>query len=364
MRPRRYSIFSRDAYMGEKLNLLGLDSLEMADALRRLGERPSLAPPLYRSIYRRRQWDISAMTDMHESSRPRIAGLCAVIVPVIERLFLSTDGTRRYLMKLSDGEMIESVLIPSGRRWTLCLSTQVGCAVGCTFCVTAKMGLRRHMTPGEIVGQILVALNDLGSDGDGTTRLNIVLMGMGEPLHNYDNTVKALALMADERGMGISPRRITLSTSGVAPALRRLARERVVPNLAVSLNASGDAQRSSLIPINQRWNLHELLDACRAYPLPPRGYITFEYVLIEGVNDTLDDAERLAGLLRDQRAKINLIPLNGDAALNNLCTPPEDRMAAFQAVLARHRFIVRIRRPRGLDISAACGQLAARHQTH
>ena len=337
---------------------------ELEAAVRGMGEKPFRARQLYRSIYRRRQFDFTQMTDLAKTFRECLAAGFAVEPPRVERVFQSVDGTRRYLMTLADGQAIEAVFIPETRRRTICISTQVGCAIGCTFCVTATLGLIRHLTPGEIVGQILVVLNDTRPAEDGPTRLNVVLMGMGEPLHNYDNTVRALTLMADEKGMGISPRRVTLSTSGLVPALKRLAREPVVPNLAVSLNASTDEQRSQLIPINRRWNLRELLDACRELPLPSGRWITFEYVLISGVNDTLEDAHRLARLLRDQRAKINLIPLNWDPVLQGMGTPPGDRLLAFQQVLADSHYTARIRRPRGLDISAACGQLAARRSEH
>lgn len=350
--------------MSEKLNLIGLTLPELENIMTGLGEKPFRARQIYRSIYRRRQFEFTGMTDLAKDFQARLDSQYAVRPPAVERVFQSMDGTRRYLLSLADGQAIESVYIPDGRRRTLCISTQVGCAIGCTFCVTAKMGLIRHLTPGEIVGQILVLLNDVGAEYEGSTRLNVVLMGMGEPLHNYDNTMRALALMADEHGMGISPKRITLSTSGLVPALKKLAQEPVVPNLAVSLNASTDAQRSELIPINRRWNLQELLQACRELPLPNGRRITFEYVLIAGVNDTLDDARRLTKLLNGQRAKVNLIPLNWDPVLHGMGTPQGDRILAFQRVLTDHHFTARIRRPRGLDISAACGQLAARHREH
>lgn len=350
--------------MNDPINLLGLSLPELEALVRDLGEKSFRARQIYRSIYRRRQFDIFRMTDLAKDFQRRLADRCVVTPPVVARSFQSRDGTRRYLLKLADNQTIESVYIPEDRRRTICISTQVGCAIGCTFCVTATLGLLRHLTPGEIVGQILVVLNDVGAEYQGSTGVNIVLMGMGEPLHNYDNTVKALTLMADERGIGISPKRITLSTSGVVPALQKLVREPVVPNLAISLNASHDAQRSELIPINRRWNLQELLQTCRALTLPAGRRITFEYVLIAGVNDTLADARRLTKLLSHQRAKINLIPLNWDPVLQGMGTPEGDRILSFQRILTDHHFTATIRRPRGLDISAACGQLAARYNEH
>ncbi|MBI1747172.1 MAG: 23S rRNA (adenine(2503)-C(2))-methyltransferase RlmN [Acidobacteria bacterium] len=350
--------------MEEKTNLLGLSLTELETAVIGLGERPFRARQIYRSIYRRRQFEIGEMTDLAKDFKQRLTSQFTVAPPQVARVFQSHDGTRRYLLTLTDGQAIESVYIPEARRRTICISTQVGCAMGCTFCVTATMGLVRHLQAGEIVGQVLMILNDVGETRDGSTRLNVVLMGMGEPLHNYDQTVKALALMADVRGMNISPKRITLSTSGVVPALKKLAEEPVVPNLAISLNASSNAQRAALMPINHRWNLQELLQTCRDFPLPPGRRITFEYVLIAGVNDTIADAHRLTKLLGGQRVKVNLIPLNWDPRLNGVATPAGDRILAFQRVLADHHLTAMIRRPRGLDISAACGQLVARQQEH
>jgi 23S rRNA (adenine2503-C2)-methyltransferase len=278
--------------------------------------------------------------------------------PRLQQVFVSKDGTRRYLFEVGPGQKVESVFIPEESRDTFCISTQVGCAVGCLFCVTGRLRLQRNLSPGEIVGQILALLVDRGT---ASRRLNIVIMGMGEPLHNYKSVMKAVRLMTDEQGMCISPRRITLSTSGIVPGIRRLAEEPVIPNLAISLNATTDAVRNRLIPVNRKWDIATLLDACRAFPLAQRRRITFEYVLIDGINDSMEDADRLIHLLQGLRKKINLIPLNADPSIG-LKPPAEKRVLAFQKALVDHHITVNIRRPRGEDVSAACGMLAGREQ--
>jgi 23S rRNA (adenine2503-C2)-methyltransferase len=248
------------------------------------------------------------------------------------------------------------VFIPEQKRDTICLSTQVGCAVECLFCVTGRLSARRNLTAGEILGQILALQSDRGNP---SSPLNIVIMGMGEPLLNYENVVKALRLMTDATGMAISPRRITLSTSGIVPALRRLAREPTIPNLAISLNATTDRVRDLLIPINRKWNIASLMEACRNFPKERRRRITMEYVLIGGVNDSDEDAHRLPGLLEGLERRVNLIPLNGDPWVP-LAPPSQDRILAFQEILQRRGVRTYIRRARGDDISAACGTLAGR----
>jgi 23S rRNA (adenine2503-C2)-methyltransferase len=273
-------------------------------------------------------------------------------------MFVSNDGTRRYLFDVGPNQKIESVFIPEERRDTLCISTQVGCAIGCLFCATGKLSLQRNLHPGEIVGQILTMQAERGINTS-TKRLNVVIMGMGEPLNNYENVMKAVRLMIDDKGMSISPRRITLSTSGIVPGIQRLADESVIPNLAISINATTDSVRDLLMPINKKWNIAALLEACRKFPLAQRRRITFEYVLIEGTNDSLEDAHRLATLLQGLRKKVNLIPLNADPLIPLKPSPPE-RVLAFQKILDTHHIAAYIRRPRGGDISAACGLLAGR----
>jgi 23S rRNA (adenine2503-C2)-methyltransferase len=340
----------------EKINLVGA-SLEEIEALAaELGEPRFRARQIYAGLYRRRLRTWESFTDLAKPLREKLSQRFVITCPDAVRIFQSADGTRRYLFEVSGGHRIESVFIPEEKRDTFCISTQVGCPVACLFCVTGKLPMRRNLSAGEIVGQVLALQANRGTD---LKRLNIVIMGMGEPLLNYDQVIKALRLMTDPLGMSISVRRVTLSTSGVVPGLERLAQEDLVPNLAISLNATTDAVRDRLIPINRKWNIAALLDTCRRFPLEPRRRITFEYVLIEGINDTAEDALRLVKLLKDLKKKINLIPLNADPWVP-LKAPSEERVLAFQKTLFEHHITAYIRHPRGNDISAACGMLAGR----
>jgi 23S rRNA (adenine2503-C2)-methyltransferase len=337
-------------------NLIGITLVDLETIIAELDEPRFRARQIYAGLYLRRlrAWDL--FTDLAKPLRQKLSSRFLLDYPKVVQVFASSDGTRRTLFEIDGGFRIESVFIPEENRDTLCLSTQVGCAVGCLFCLTGKLPMRRNLVPGEIVGQILALQSDRPTD---LKRLNIVLMGMGEPLLNYDNVMKALRLMTDPLGMCISPRRITLSTSGIVPGLDRLAQEDLIPNLAISLNATTDEVRDRLIPINRKWNIAMLLEACRRFPLEPRRRITFEYVLIEGVNDTPEDALRLVKLLKNVKKKVNLIPLNADPWLD-LKSPAESRVLAFQKILVDHHLTAYIRRPRGNDVSAACGMLAAR----
>jgi 23S rRNA (adenine2503-C2)-methyltransferase len=341
-----------------KRNLLGTSKEEIAAILAELGEPPYRARQIFAGIYRRRLQSWPEFTDLSLKLRQALEEGFSIEYPPVERAFVSRDGTLRYLFEVSPGQKIESVFIPEERRDTFCISTQVGCAVECLFCVTGKLPMRRNLTASEIVGQVLALQRDPGTE---KKRLNVVIMGMGEPLHNYDNVMKALSLMTDSEGISLSPRRITLSTSGVVPEIERLGREPVIPNLAISLNATTDAVRDVLIPINRKWNIARLLEACRSFPLERRRRITFEYVLIDGVNDTPEDAGRLVHLLEGMKKKVNLIPLNADPWVP-LRTPSEERILAFQKILTDHHIRAYIRRPRGNDVSAACGMLAGREQ--
>ncbi len=337
-------------------NLVGASLAEMEALVVELGEARFRARQLYTGIYHRRLRGWEMFTDLAKPLREKLSRHAVIAYPGVVSVFQSTDGTRRYLFEVAGSHRIESVFIPEEKRDTVCISTQVGCAVGCLFCATGKLPMRRNLSAGEIIGQILALQADRNSDAK---RLNIVIMGMGEPLLNYDNVMKALRLMTDPLGMAISTRRITLSTSGIVPALERLAQEDLVPNLAISLNATTDAVRDRLIPINRKWNIAALLEACRRFPLEPRRRITFEYVLIEGVNDSPDDALRLVRLLKGVKKKVNLIPLNADPLIP-LRPPGEESVLAFQRILIDHHLTAYIRRPRGEDVSAACGMLAAR----
>jgi len=283
-----------------------------------------------------------------------LRGHLPVGVPEIARVFDSTDGTRRYLLKLADGKTVETVWMPEGERSTICISTQVGCPVDCKFCLTALLGLERSLSTGEIVGQVLRVAADQGLEVN-VDRLNIVMMGQGEPLLNLNNVIKATRLLTDPEGMAISPRRITLSTSGIVPKIRELAREEVRPKLAISLNASNEEQRQTLMPITRKYHLSDLIDACRTYPLRPWEKLTFEYVLLKGVNDTDADARRVVKLLANLNAKVNLIALNPGPGIP-FETPEPSRVASFQALVKRSMPCF-IRKPRGLDVYAACGQL-------
>jgi 23S rRNA (adenine2503-C2)-methyltransferase len=342
----------------ELTNLVGANLKELEAAIAGLNEPKYRARQIYSGIYQRlvRSWD--QFTDLGKLLREKLKLQFTLEYPPIQQVFVSQDGTRRYLFEVSPGQRIESVFIPEERRDTFCISTQVGCAIGCLFCVTGKLTLQRNLSAGEIIGQILSLQTDRCAV---TKRLNIVIMGMGEPLNNYDNVMKAIHLMMDDQGMSISPRRITLSTSGVVPGIRRLAGESIVPNLAISLNATTDEVRDRLIPINKKWNLATLLDACRDFSLEQRRWLTFEYILIKDVNDSRDDALRLVRLLQGLKTKINLISLNADPWIP-LEAPTRERILAFQQILVDHHLTAMIRTPRGSDISAACGMLAGRQQ--
>jgi len=265
----------------------------------------------------------------------------------------SEDGTRKYLFRLADGNLIESVLIPERDHLTLCISSQAGCAMGCRFCFTAKQGFKRHLTPSEIIDQVIQVKRSL----DDPARLtNIVMMGMGEPLHNYNATLKAIRGLIDQDGMNFSHRKITLSTCGLVPEMEKMGRDMTV-NLAVSLNAADDETRDFLMPINKKFPLKTLLSACRRFPLPNRRMITFEYILIEGINDSHGDASKLVRLLAGVRAKVNLIPLNPHPG-SALAPPSTKKILDFQESLLRNHFTAIIRKSKGSDIMAACGQLS------
>ena len=308
---------------------------------------------IFQWIYRRGITDLEAMTDLGRELRETLRERLVVGTPAVTKREQSSDGTTKFLLQLADGHLIESVFIPDTPSQTFCISTQVGCAMKCAFCLTARMGIIRNLTPGEIVGQVRVLLRELGMLG---TRFNIVLMGMGEPLHNYDATMKALRILGDEHGLAVTPRRVTLSTVGVLPALERLATEPFMPNLAISLHATTEDQRDRLVPINRKYGLQELLDACRRFPLKRRNRITFEYVMLDHVNDTPEDARRLVKLLAGIKAKVNLLPLNAAAGIP-FERPADSRVDRFAAILAEHGVTVSVRKSRGRDIRAACGQL-------
>ncbi len=330
-----------------------LELHELEAVLLDMGAAPFHARQFYRWIHQKLVTEIDQMTDLSRPLRERLAAAVTIDTPLVTDTNVSKDGTTKFGLRLSDGATIEAVYIPDSPGQTLCISTQVGCAIGCTFCLTGKMGLTRHLSAGEIAGQVRVLVRQLDLR---TERFNIVLMGMGEPLHNYDQTMKSLRLLASTHGLGVSPRRVTLSTVGIVPALDRLATEPHPPNLAVSLHGTTDAQRDPLVPLNRRYPIDDVLAACRRFPLRRRDRITFEYVLLDGVNDTDADAHRLARLLHGIRSKINLLPLN-EAPGIAFRRPDDSRVNRFATVLADHHLTVSVRKSRGRDIRAACGQL-------
>jgi 23S rRNA (adenine2503-C2)-methyltransferase len=305
--------------------------------------------------------DFGEMTELPKTLRRILAEHAVVTGTRIQSTFTSVDGTRRYLLGLGDGKEVEAVFIPEEKRDTICISSQVGCPLACDFCMTGVLGLKRNMTAGEIVSQVVIVLNEVyGVGAELPHGTNIVMMGMGEPLLNYESVIKSVRLMADEDGLRIAARRVTLSTAGIVPRIYDLAKEEVRPRLAISLTAANDELRDRLFPINRKYPLSELMEACREYPLGERERLTFEYVMLEEVNDSDRDAKQLIGLLSGIRAKVNLIPHNPAPELPYRASPMS-RILAFQEVLTRSGLPSFIRRPRGQDISAACGQLAARH---
>jgi 23S rRNA (adenine2503-C2)-methyltransferase len=336
-------------------NLLGLDREELEQFAVEEGLARFRGRQIYRGIYARRQEDFQALTDLDKKLREYLAGHCTLRLPRLEGEWISNDGSVRHLLGLEDGQRVEAVFMPEARRATLCISSQVGCALDCRFCFTGLLGVKRNLTAGEIVGQVL-ALERAHAIPRGAA-LNVVFMGPGEPLLNFEPVMKALRLLADPQGVGMAPRRITLSTAGIAPRILDMARHPVRPHLAVSLNASSDEQRTALMPINRKYPLGDLLAACRAYPLRPREWVTFEYVLLEGVNDSDADAERVAGLVRGLRTKVNLIPYNSGPDLPYR-SPPLERVLAFQQVLTGQGVPAFIRISRGQDVMGACGQLS------
>ena len=338
----------------QKKELLGLTAPQLEDILVGCGEPSYRGRQFYHALYQERQWDLRKITPFPAPLRLRLDHDFQVTLPPVEKKFQSADGTCRYLLHLADGRQIETVRMPEGARNTICVSTQVGCPVDCKFCLTGVMGFTRNLTAGEIVGQVLRVMED--DKLEAGQRLNLVFMGMGEPLLNFDNVMDAVKLLADPDGVGLSSARMTLSTAGVVPGMERLGREPLRPKLAVSLNATTDELRDRIMPLNRKWPLAELLRACREFPLRSREKLTFEYVLLEGVNDGIEDARRLARLVQGIQCKVNLIGLNPGPELP-FRTPPDETVLRFQQTLLQKGVPAFIRKPRGRDIFAACGQL-------
>jgi 23S rRNA (adenine2503-C2)-methyltransferase len=342
----------------ERRSLVELERHQLEAALADRGHDRFRARQIFAWIYRRGVTDAERMTDLPRALRASLTGDFSLATPAIGRRERSSDGTEKFLLTLADGRQVEAVFIPDTPAMTFCISTQVGCAMACAFCLTGKMGLVRNLSAGEIVGQVRVLAGALDL---GEKPFNIVLMGMGEPLHNYDETMKALRILADEHGFALPPRRVTLSTVGLLPALERLAREPIMPNLAISLHAPTDATRGELVPLNRKYGVAEIVDACKRFPLKRRGRITFEYVLLAGVNDSPQDARQLAKLLAGVKSKVNLIPLNAAAGIP-FERPSDAAIDRFAAILAERGLTVSVRKSRGRDIRAACGQLIVEGQ--
>lgn len=352
----------------QRRNLLGKSVNELRELVEALGEPPYRGAQIYHAVYAERRGDFAQMTNLPAEFREKLARQNAIVLPRIARTYRSADGTIRYVLSLpGDGDgaatrsrgtapdaTIETVFMPEEKRQTICISTQAGCAVDCGFCLTATLGLIRNLTAGEILAQVLVALAENCDALKPQT--NVVLMGQGEPLLNYDSVLAAMRILLDPQGMAISAKHVTLSTSGIIPGIERLGQEKVRPKLAVSLNASSNAQRDQIMPINRKYPIEKLLAACRAYPLRPWEKLTFEYVLLGGFNDSPEDARRVVKLVSNLRAKVNLIPWNpGDLPYQK---PDAQRIEAFRKILSDKDVPVFVRYSRGQDVMGACGQLA------
>ncbi len=348
---------TENAAAGDPLpNLFGADRERLRDILAPMTSRAYHATQIYRWIYARRETGFAAMTDFPAGVRDALGSGYRVAWPRIASVSESGDGSRKYALALDDGLLVEAVYIVYGERITLCLSSQVGCPLACRFCLTGTMGLVRNMNAGEIAGQVASIARDRDLD---PARVRIVFMGMGEPLNNYEAVMDAFRILTDREGFRIPPRRVTLSTAGLVPGIERLSGEDPRPRLAVSLAAARDDLRDDLVPINRKYPLAVLMEACRRYPLAPRDRVTFEYVLIEGVNDADEEADRIARLVRGMRAKVNVIPYN-ETGIPGLRTPPAERAVRFRGRLEKRGVPSTIRWSKGRDISAACGQLVTR----
>jgi 23S rRNA (adenine2503-C2)-methyltransferase len=349
----------------QPFNLLGKSPEELRIFMQSLGEPAYRGGQVYHALYAERRFDIATMTNLPASLRERLARESTILLPEIRRRYESSDGAVRYVLALNQTEVpggsaigksatVEAVFMPEENRQTICISTQAGCAVDCHFCLTATLGLIRNLTAGEIVGQVLVALQEHRAVLKPQT--NVVLMGQGEPLLNYDAVMAAVRIILDPNGMAITPKHTTLSTSGIIPGIARLAQEKVRPKLAISLNASSNEQRDAIMPINRKYPIEELLEACARYPLRPWEHLTFEYVLLGGFNDAPEDARRLAKLIANLRAKVNLIPWNpGELPYEE---PNAERIEEFRRILNERGVPAFVRYSRGQDVMAACGQLA------
>ena len=350
------------------LNLLGKSPEELRAFLQDMGEPAYRGGQIYHALYAERRSNFGAMTNLPAALRERLTREAAIDLPKIVRTYRSDDGTLRYVLSLGAAESenpntkaatIETVFMPEENRQTICISTQAGCAVDCHFCLTATLGLIRNLTAGEMIGQVVLAL-ELNRDAL-KPQTNVVLMGQGEPLLNYEAVLAALRILLDSNGMAISPKHTTLSTSGIIPGIEKLGLEKVRPKLAISLNASTNEQRDKIMPINRKYPIESLIEACERYPLRTWEHLTFEYVLLGGFNDSAQDARRVARLLANLRVKVNLIPWNpGELPFEK---PDPSRVEEFRRILTEKNVRAFVRYSRGQDVMAACGQLALLEST-
>ncbi len=351
--------------ISEKLHLTGFSSDELAGFVETIGEPKYRAKQIFKGLHARRVLSFDELTDLPKAFRAKLNETSMASTLKVESRYVSTDGTRRFLMKTHDNFPVETVFIPTENRDTICFSSQSGCPLKCDFCLTAKLGLLRNLTAGEIIEQIIIVLNDVYGMGAETPHgTNLVAMGAGEPFLNFENLIKSLEIMADEEGLFIVPNRVTVSTAGIVPKIYEFAKLEKRPNLAISLSAANDELRDKLMPINKRWNIEELFTAAKEFEKTLRKgeRFTFEYVLLGGVNDSEMHARALANLLNKyqlQKVKINLIPHNSAEPLEYL-PPSREQIARFKDLLESKGISAYVRRPRGRDIYAACGQLAAK----
>jgi len=345
-----------------KQNLLDFDVQQLTTWFAEQGEKPFRAKQVLRWIYKNGESDFDAMTDLAHSLRDKLKLIACIDTPSVVREETAADGTHKWLLNVGTGNAVETVFIPEESRGTLCVSTQAGCALDCAFCATGKQGFNRNLSTAEIIGQVWWANHQLGKNAEGNWPItNVVLMGMGEPLLNFDNVINALRLMLDDHAYGLSRRRVTVSTSGIVPAMDRL-RDECPVALAISLHAPNDALRNQLVPINQKYPLAELLAACLRYlDKAPRDFVTFEYVMLAGVNDSAQQARELIQLVRDVPCKFNLIPFNPFAQAPYQRSN-SDAVQRFRDILMQADIVTTVRKVRGDDIAAACGQLAGQVQ--
>lgn len=346
--------------MNARTNLFGLDRASLRAYFETIGEKPFRADQIMEWLYRHGERDFDAMTNVAKSLRGKLKEQAEVSTPELIHQYRSADGTRKWLLRMDGGNAIETVFIPEANRGTLCISSQIGCAMDCSFCATGKQGFNRNLTSAEIISQVWFASHALAAEGGEQHISNVVFMGMGEPLANYAQVLTALNILLDDRGFALSKRKVTVSTSGLIPFMDRLASDCDVA-LAVSLHAPNDPLRNELVPINCKYPLDELMAACRRYTggKNRRAHITYEYVMLDGINDSLREARELAGLLRGMPAKVNLIPFNPFAGVPYKRSSDE-HISQFMDFLMRRDIQTTVRRTRGDDIAAACGQLAGR----